>query len=110
MVLPSAVEARHATRSAFDSALCFQSRWSSERAVPSNRKARGMLFGAAPASAIAALKLRSQWSLATRTQDAAAATGEIATPQGTFPAGIFLITCMLAASMTVTSLDGPLAV
>jgi hypothetical protein len=110
--------ARHPTRSVFELALSCQSRWSSERAVPSNRKARGMLFrkagmvlfGLAPASAIAALKPTTQRSLATRTQEAAAEAGEIATPQGIFPAGIFLITFMLAASMTVTSLEGPLAV
>jgi hypothetical protein len=100
--------ARHATFSAFDPALSSQSLWSSERAVPSNRKARGMLFGVAPASAMTALEPRSQRSLATSPQDAAA--GEIATPHGIFPAGIFLITFMLAASMTVTSLEGPLAV
>ncbi len=102
--------ARQATISVFDRALSSHRVWSSERAVCSNRKALGMLLGLAAANVIAAPVLRSHWSVVTKPQDDAGVAGEIATPQGIFPAGIFLITCIFAASMTVTSFDGPFAV
>jgi hypothetical protein len=101
--------ARQATISAFVRALSSHSVWSSDRAVGSNRKALGMLLGVAAATVIAALALRSHWSVVTKPQDAAGA-GEIATPHGIFPAGIFLMTCIFAASITVTSFEGPFAV
>jgi hypothetical protein len=102
--------ARQATISVFVRALSSHSVWSSDRAVGSNLKALGMLLGVAAATVIAAPALRSHWSLVTKPQDAADVAGEIATPQGILPAGIFLMTCIFAASMTVTSFDGPFAV
>ena len=108
----SITPARQATRSALDRALSSHSRCSAGRALPSNRKALGARLGPAPATIrVAAPTLKDQFNQATRTpQEAKRLPGEIATPQGIFPAGIFFKTCIFTASTTVTSLDGPFAV
>ena len=103
--------ARQATRSAFDSTLCSQSRCRSDRASPSNRKTLGIGIAAAPAPATNALRQRACINRATASSyEPEGSPGVMATPHGIFPAGIFLTTCKVSVSSTLTSFEGPFAV